>query len=77
MGKETALRQEMKRMTSFLVAETGPLNERVPSGEIGWRLTGDEYYFNASVAYAPRSERVEPWEPNVSASWPPARWTWW
>ena len=22
---------------------------------------GDEYYFNSSVAYAPRTERVEPW----------------
>jgi hypothetical protein len=27
---------------------------------------GDEYYFNANVAYAPAS-RVEPWEPNITA----------
>jgi IgA Peptidase M64/Peptidase M64 N-terminus len=28
---------------------------------------GDEYYFNADVAYSPASTRVEPWEPNVTA----------
>jgi hypothetical protein len=28
---------------------------------------GDEYYFNANVAYAPATARVEPWEPNITA----------
>ena len=28
---------------------------------------GDEYYFNASVAYLPANTRVEPWEPNITA----------
>jgi hypothetical protein len=28
---------------------------------------GDEYYFNANVAYAPANTRVEPWEPNITA----------
>ena len=28
---------------------------------------GDEYYFNADVAYSPANMRVEPWEPNVTA----------
>lgn len=28
---------------------------------------GDEYYFNANVAYAPADLRVEPWEPNITA----------
>jgi hypothetical protein len=28
---------------------------------------GDEYYFNANVAYSPASTRVEPWEPNITA----------
>ena len=28
---------------------------------------GDEYYFNADVAYLPANTRVEPWEPNITA----------
>jgi IgA Peptidase M64/Peptidase M64 N-terminus len=28
---------------------------------------GDEYYFNANVAYSPANLRVEPWEPNITA----------
>ena len=28
---------------------------------------GDEYYFNANVAYSPADTRVEPWEPNITA----------
>ena len=28
---------------------------------------GDEYYFNADVAYSPANTRVEPWEPNITA----------
>ncbi len=28
---------------------------------------GDEYYFNANVAYSPANIRVEPWEPNITA----------
>jgi len=28
---------------------------------------GDEYYFNANVAYSPANTRVEPWEPNITA----------
>jgi IgA Peptidase M64 len=28
---------------------------------------GDEYYFNANVAYSPANTRVEPWKPNVTA----------
>jgi hypothetical protein len=37
---------------------------------------GDEYYFNAGVAYAPRTSRVEPWEPNVTALLDPAALKW-
>jgi hypothetical protein len=37
---------------------------------------GDEYYYNASVAYAPRTERVEPWEPNITALLDPANLKW-
>jgi len=28
---------------------------------------GDEYYFNADVAYSPANTHVEPWEPNITA----------
>jgi hypothetical protein len=28
---------------------------------------GDEYYFNADVAYSPANTRVEPWQPNITA----------
>jgi len=28
---------------------------------------GDEYYFNAEVAYSPANTRVEPWQPNITA----------
>lgn len=37
---------------------------------------GDEYYFNANVAYAPASHRVEPWEPNVTALLDPKELKW-
>jgi hypothetical protein len=37
---------------------------------------GDEYYFNAGVAYAPRTAVVEPWEPNVTALLDPANLKW-
>lgn len=37
---------------------------------------GDEYYFNAGVAYAPRVNRVEPWEPNITALLDPSRLKW-
>jgi hypothetical protein len=35
----------------------------------------DEYY-TSPVAYLPATERVEPWEPNVTALLDPAAWTW-
>jgi hypothetical protein len=37
---------------------------------------GDEYYFNANVAYAPASTRVEPWEPNITALLDPHNLKW-
>jgi hypothetical protein len=37
---------------------------------------GDEYYFNANVAYVPRTERIEPWEPNITALLDPQRLKW-
>lgn len=37
---------------------------------------GDEYYFNANVAYAPRAIRAEPWEPNITALLNPQRLKW-
>lgn len=37
---------------------------------------GDEYYFNANVAYAPASTRVEPWEPNITALLDPQNVKW-
>jgi hypothetical protein len=45
--------------------------------EFGHHFAGlaDEYYTSA-VAYAPAAERVEPWEPNVTALLDPARPKW-
>src|SRR5918997_985835 len=45
--------------------------------EFGHHFAGlaDEYY-TSSVAYAPASERVEPWEPNVTALLDPAGLKW-
>ena len=37
---------------------------------------GDEYYFNANVAYEAPRERVEPWEPNVTALLDPEHLKW-
>jgi IgA Peptidase M64/Peptidase M64 N-terminus len=37
---------------------------------------GDEYYFNANVAYSPRATRVEPWEPNITALLDPDKLKW-
>jgi IgA Peptidase M64/Peptidase M64 N-terminus len=37
---------------------------------------GDEYYFNADVAYSPANTRVEPWEPNVTALLDPHHLKW-
>jgi hypothetical protein len=37
---------------------------------------GDEYYFNANVAYAPAGTRVEPWEPNITALLDPHNLKW-
>lgn len=37
---------------------------------------GDEYYFNANVAYAPADTRVEPWEPNITALNDPSKLKW-
>jgi hypothetical protein len=37
---------------------------------------GDEYYFNANVAYSPASTRVEPWEPNITALLDPHNLKW-
>jgi len=37
---------------------------------------GDEYYFNANVAYAPATIRVEPWEPNITALLDPRNLKW-
>jgi hypothetical protein len=37
---------------------------------------GDEYYFNANVAYTPASTRVEPWEPNITALLDPQNLKW-
>ena len=37
---------------------------------------GDEYYFNANVAYAPATTRVEPWEPNITALLDPHNLKW-
>jgi len=37
---------------------------------------GDEYYFNANVAYAPTTALVEPWEPNITALLDPQNLKW-
>lgn len=37
---------------------------------------GDEYYFNANVAYAPADTSVEPWEPNITALRDPSNLKW-
>ncbi len=37
---------------------------------------GDEYYFNANVAYAPATIRVEPWPPNITALLDPQNLKW-
>jgi hypothetical protein len=37
---------------------------------------GDEYYFNANVAYLPANTRVEPWEPNITALLDPHNLKW-
>jgi hypothetical protein len=37
---------------------------------------GDEYYYNSGVAYAPRTNVVEPWEPNITALLDPANLKW-
>jgi hypothetical protein len=37
---------------------------------------GDEYYFNANVAYSPANTRVEPWEPNITALLDPKNLKW-
>jgi hypothetical protein len=37
---------------------------------------GDEYYYNANVAYAPASARIEPWEPNITALLDPHNLKW-
>ncbi len=37
---------------------------------------GDEYYFNANVAYESRTVRVEPWEPNITVLLDPGRLKW-
>ena len=37
---------------------------------------GDEYYFNANVAYAPTIARVVPWEPNITALLDPRNLKW-
>ncbi len=37
---------------------------------------GDEYYFNANVAYGAMARRVEPWEPNITALLDPKNLKW-
>lgn len=37
---------------------------------------GDEYYFNANVAYTPAAVKVEPWEPNITALLDPKNLKW-
>ena len=37
---------------------------------------GDEYYFNADVAYSAANTRVEPWEPNITALLDPRALKW-
>ncbi len=37
---------------------------------------GDEYYFNANVAYVPSPRKIEPWEPNITALLDPKNLKW-
>ena len=55
-----------------------PAAIRVFTHEFGHHFAdlGDEYYFNANVAYAPVTDRVEPWEPNVTALLDPKNLKW-
>ena len=55
-----------------------PAAVRVFVHEFGHHIAdlGDEYYFNASVAYAPTTTVVEPWEPNITALLDPQNLKW-
>ena len=55
-----------------------PAALRVFTHEFGHHFAdlGDEYYFNANVAYAPVSNPVEPWEPNITALLDPKNLKW-
>ena len=55
-----------------------PAAVRVFAHEFGHHFAdlGDEYYFNANVAYAPATARVEPWEPNITALLDPQHLKW-
>jgi hypothetical protein len=55
-----------------------PAAVRVFTHEFGHHFAdlGDEYYFNANVAYAPVTARVEPWEPNITALLDPQHLKW-
>ena len=55
-----------------------PAAIRVFTHEFGHHFAdlGDEYYFNANVAYAPVSNPVEPWEPNITALLDPKNLKW-
>jgi hypothetical protein len=55
-----------------------PTAIRVFTHEFGHHFAdlGDEYYFNANVAYAPADTRVEPWQPNITALQDPSKLKW-
>jgi hypothetical protein len=55
-----------------------PTAIRVFTHEFGHHFAdlGDEYYFNANVAYAPVTNLVEPWEPNITALLDPKHLKW-
>ena len=55
-----------------------PYAARVFIHEFGHHFAGlgDEYYFNANVAYESRADRVEPWEPNITVLLDPERLKW-
>jgi hypothetical protein len=55
-----------------------PAAIRVFTHEFGHHFAdlGDEYYFNANVAYAPVANPVEPWEPNITALLDPKHLKW-
>jgi hypothetical protein len=55
-----------------------PAAIRVFTHEFGHHFAdlGDEYYFNANVAYAPATTRVEPWQPNITALLDPQHLKW-